>query len=178
MTGTAKKLQVLKSAVASNALINDQSKIETALGASLGAASPAGGTAAALLQSDSSWDTLPGSTASVSRESGQITDTILGAGFDSTQVGLISWSYSGEAFYKGFAGIRRRSWYRVRRSALVVCGAPTSTSRVILAYTSSSQIRVKILILELDTGIGFGRFRRHNRVRGLSQRYHHCHSSV
>lgn len=51
-----------------------------------------------------SWETLPGSTGSISLDGEQIEDTILGQTFQSNEAGLVGWSIESEAIYKGFAG--------------------------------------------------------------------------
>lgn len=48
--------------------------------------------------------TLPGSTAELSSEAGDINDTIFGQDFASTQTGLIGWTIQSNGLYKGFAG--------------------------------------------------------------------------
>lgn len=50
------------------------------------------------------WYTLPGNTAELQSEAGDIDDTIFGQDFQSTQTGLIGWTLSANALYKGFAG--------------------------------------------------------------------------
>lgn len=50
------------------------------------------------------WYTLPGNTADLNREASQLTDTIFGETFSSSESGLINWSISGNALYRGFAG--------------------------------------------------------------------------
>lgn len=52
----------------------------------------------------SQWYTLPGNTAELSSEAGDIDDTIFGQDFASTQTGLIGWTISANGLYKGFAG--------------------------------------------------------------------------
>lgn len=52
----------------------------------------------------SNWYTLPGNSAELSNEAGEIDDTIFGQDFGSTQTGLIGWSISANGLYKGFAG--------------------------------------------------------------------------
>ncbi len=54
--------------------------------------------------SGSTWFTLPGGTGAFNSESEGITDTIFGQTFSSTEIGLINWTISGNAFFKGFAG--------------------------------------------------------------------------
>lgn len=51
-----------------------------------------------------SWYTLPGNTAEISNEAGEIDDTVFGQDFSSSQTGLIGWTISANALYKGFAG--------------------------------------------------------------------------
>lgn len=50
------------------------------------------------------FSTLPGNTGELRNEAGEIVDTIFGQDFNSTQPGLIGWSISSNALYKGFAG--------------------------------------------------------------------------
>lgn len=52
----------------------------------------------------STWHTLPGNTAELSFEAGDIEDTIFGQNYSSTQTGLIGWTISANGLYKGFAG--------------------------------------------------------------------------
>ncbi len=48
--------------------------------------------------------TLPGNTAELNNEAGDIDDTIFGQDYSSTQSGLINWTVSANSLYKGFAG--------------------------------------------------------------------------
>lgn len=48
--------------------------------------------------------TMPGSTGEMSYESNDIDDTVFGQNFKSGQPGLVNWSISSNAYYKGFAG--------------------------------------------------------------------------
>lgn len=57
-----------------------------------------------LSDNDTTYYTLPGNSAQVRDESGELTDTIFGQDFASSETGLLSWSISSQAFYKGFAG--------------------------------------------------------------------------
>ena len=50
------------------------------------------------------YHTLPGNTADFSAETNQLSDDIFGTSFSSTQPGLINWTVSGNALYRGFAG--------------------------------------------------------------------------
>lgn len=52
----------------------------------------------------STWLTLPGNSAEMQNEAGEIDDTIFGQDFESTQTGLIGWTISANGLYKGFAG--------------------------------------------------------------------------
>lgn len=54
------------------------------------------------------WYTFPGPSGDASRESAQITDTILGQDWASTEVGLVGWSYTAPAYFRGFAGYRAK----------------------------------------------------------------------
>jgi hypothetical protein len=47
---------------------------------------------------------VPGSTADISFEGNQLEDTIFGAAYSSSETGLINWTVSGNAMYRGFAG--------------------------------------------------------------------------
>lgn len=50
------------------------------------------------------YTTLPGNTAEMRDEAGQLTDTIFGQSFDSSEIGLITATLQANALYKGFAG--------------------------------------------------------------------------
>lgn len=50
------------------------------------------------------WFTLPGGSGTISFEGEELNDTIFGQTFQSSQTGLITWSVSGNAIFKGFAG--------------------------------------------------------------------------
>lgn len=54
--------------------------------------------------SESTWYTLPGGSGSISREAGDISDTIFGQTFSSSESGLLTASISANGLYKGFAG--------------------------------------------------------------------------
>ena len=54
----------------------------------------------------STWYTLPGNTADLSREASQLDDTIFGETFSSSETGLINWTVSGNALYRGKAGYK------------------------------------------------------------------------
>lgn len=53
---------------------------------------------------DVTYYTLPGNTGEFNKEAAGINDTIFGQDFQSSEVGLINWNMSAQAFYKGFAG--------------------------------------------------------------------------
>lgn len=55
-------------------------------------------------EDDSTYYTLPGNTAELRNEAGQLSDTIFGQSFSSSETGLITGSLSANALYKGFAG--------------------------------------------------------------------------
>ena len=55
-------------------------------------------------KTNSAWQTLPGGSGEISFEAGQISDNVFGATFESSEAGIISWSVTGQALYKGFAG--------------------------------------------------------------------------
>lgn len=48
--------------------------------------------------------TLPGNTAELSNENGELADTIFGQNFSSSESGVGSWTITSNALYKGFAG--------------------------------------------------------------------------
>jgi hypothetical protein len=50
------------------------------------------------------WFTYPGDTADLQNNAGAINDTVFGANYQSNQPGMINWTMSASAFYKGFAG--------------------------------------------------------------------------
>lgn len=52
----------------------------------------------------STWYTLPGMSAQLTFDTGDIDDTIFGQDYKSSETGLIGWQISGDALYKGFAG--------------------------------------------------------------------------
>jgi len=54
--------------------------------------------------SGTTWYTIPGSDADLNSDGDSVDDTILGQTFSSNITGLITWSASGNAYYKGFAG--------------------------------------------------------------------------
>lgn len=53
---------------------------------------------------DITYYTLPGNAAELRNETGELNDTIFGQDFASSESGLISWTVSANALYKGFAG--------------------------------------------------------------------------
>lgn len=50
------------------------------------------------------WYTLPGNQAEWNDEASQITDTVFGQDYESNQPGIVNWTASSNALYKGFAG--------------------------------------------------------------------------
>lgn len=50
------------------------------------------------------WHTLPGATGSFMTEADSITDTIFGDTFESHEIGLLGWTVSANAYFKGYAG--------------------------------------------------------------------------
>ncbi len=50
------------------------------------------------------WYTLPGNTAEMSNEAGEMDDTIFGQDFSSTFPGLIGWTINSNGLFKGYAG--------------------------------------------------------------------------
>jgi predicted secreted protein len=57
-----------------------------------------------LSDDETNYYTLPGNSAEVRDEAGQLTDTIFGQPSESTETGLLTWMLNSQAFYKGFAG--------------------------------------------------------------------------
>ena len=57
-----------------------------------------------LSSNGSTWYTLPGNSGELNNDSGQLDDTVFGQAFQSQQAGLIDWSITSNALYKGFAG--------------------------------------------------------------------------
>lgn len=53
---------------------------------------------------DITYENFPGSSGDFNVEAEGITDTIFGQSFNSTQTGILSWSVSANAYWKGFAG--------------------------------------------------------------------------
>ena len=58
--------------------------------------------------SGANWYVLPGNTGDINFEGNQLEDTIFGAAYSSSETGLINWSVSANAMYRGFAGYRSR----------------------------------------------------------------------
>lgn len=85
------------------------------------------------VDSGSSWATLPGNTASISNEAGEIDDTIFGQDFESIQSGLIGWTVEANALYKGFAGYVGT----IKKS-----GTPTNMSAEAMQLVSGKTYRV------------------------------------
>lgn len=81
-------------------------------------------------EDDTTYYTLPGNTASINFEGTDLTDSIFGAEFESTQPGLRSWTVSGNALYKGFAGYR---------SAIKKTGTTTSFTSEAMNQVDSTQ---------------------------------------
>lgn len=55
-----------------------------------------------------SWMNLPGSQGSFNCDAEAIDDTILGATYGSSEIGLITWGVSSDGIYKGFAGYKAK----------------------------------------------------------------------
>ena len=68
--------------------------------------------------------TLPGNSGELRNEAGEIVDTVFGQEFQSTQPGLIGWSITSNALYKGFAGYVA-TIKRVGTSTAIVGGGMT-----------------------------------------------------
>jgi len=96
-----------------------------------------------------SYFTLPGNTADFSAETNQLDNSIFGTDYASTQPGLINWSVSGNAMYRGFAGYV---------ASVLRNGASTSTTAEPMSLVSGTTYRVTDAakrILDKDTAITF-----------------------
>lgn len=82
---------------------------------------------------DVTYYTLPGNTAELRNEAGQLVDTIFGQTFESNEVGLISGSINANALYKGFAG------YIV---SLLKGGTPTTMTAEPMSLVSGKTYRI------------------------------------
>jgi len=80
---------------------------------------------------DVTYYVLPGNTGDINFEGNQLDDTIFGQAFSSSETGLINWSVSGNAMYRGFAGYSSI----VKRSA----ASSTAFTGETLAQVDSSQ---------------------------------------
>lgn len=80
------------------------------------------------------WNTLPGNSASMNDETGEIDDTIFGQDWQSTQTGLIGASINANGLYKGFAG------YVVDLKQ--VSGSATSTTGEAMTLVSGLTYRI------------------------------------
>ena len=83
------------------------------------------------------WHTLPGNSGEFANEAGALPDSVFGSTFTSTFPGLLNWSISANALYKGFAG------YEV---IINISGAPT-------AITSTSTTNIVGRTYQLDAAV-------------------------
>lgn len=65
------------------------------------------------------WSIFPGSEASLDTQGASIDDTIFGQTFQSNEVGLTTWTMSGNCYYKGYAGFK----VKIRKA-----GTPTNVT--------------------------------------------------
>ncbi len=82
--------------------------------------------------------TLPGNTGELRNEAGELVDTIFGQDYASTQPGVITWSITGNALIKGFAGYVatiRRMGEPVPKDAVAMKAIAADASRGIIANT-------------------------------------------
>ena len=95
------------------------------------------------------YSTLPGNTGDFSAETNQLDDTIFGVDYSSTQPGLINWSVSSNAMYRGFAGYV---------ASVLRNGSSTGTTGEPMTLVSGTTYRVTDAtkrILDKDTAITF-----------------------
>lgn len=81
----------------------------------------------------STWFTLPGSTGEYSENTDSITDTIFGQTFESAETGLISWTISANALFKGFAGYKAK---------IKTSGTPTALTDAATTNTSGKTYQI------------------------------------
>ena len=67
----------------------------------------------------STWYTLPGSTGEFANEAESISDTTFGQTFESSEIGLLGWMVSANAYFKGYAGYLAK---------ILQPGTPTATT--------------------------------------------------
>lgn len=77
--------------------------------------------------------TLPGNTAELTFEGGELDDTIFGQDFSSTQSGLIGWTISANGLYKGFAGYVAK---------ILKSGSPTTMTAEAMSLVSGKTYKV------------------------------------
>lgn len=82
---------------------------------------------------DTTYYTLPGNSGELRNEAGQLTDTIFGQDYESSEAGLITGSLNANAIYKGFAG------YIV---ALLKGGSPTTMTDEAMSLVSGKTYRI------------------------------------
>lgn len=79
------------------------------------------------------WSNLPGSTGDFNREGDQITDTIFGQTFQSQEAGLLTWSLSANAVFKGHVGYQ---------ASLKKHGTSTVMSNEAMSLVSGKRYRI------------------------------------
>ena len=84
---------------------------------------------------DVTYYTLPGNSGDINFEGNQLDDTIFGQEFSSSETGLINWTISGNAMYRGFAGYNSI----VRRNGTT---ATTFTGETLAQVDSSQTYRI------------------------------------
>src|SRR4051812_20295592 len=77
--------------------------------------------------------TFPGSKGEITKETGDIKDTILGQDYESSQPGLIGWSVTTDGLYKGFAGYVAK---------IMKSGTPTSMTAEAMTLVTGKTFKI------------------------------------
>lgn len=88
---------------------------------------------------NTTYNTLPGSSGSFQATAEAINDTIFGATFQSSEVGLLSWEVSSPAFFKGFAGYLAKI-LKTGTSTAVTAGPATLAGKVATITDTTKRI--------------------------------------
>lgn len=79
------------------------------------------------------YDTLPGSTGSMTRNGASVSDTIFGQSFQSTQPTLLDWGLQANSYYKGYAGYK---------ATVKKTGTPTATTGEAFSLVSGKTYQI------------------------------------
>src|SRR5688500_17864632 len=79
------------------------------------------------------WYTLPGNSAELANEAGEIADTVFGQNYSSAQTGMLGWTLSANGLYKGFAGYVAK---------IMKSGTPTAMTAEPMALVSGKTYQV------------------------------------